>query len=97
MNEAERSQRAAALAVSGGVCEVCGRPLIDGQPQGAHRIANTKTNRFLWGERIIDHPLNMAMTCSLKCNQAVNIGMSEGDCWRLVKNIVDKELRRFKK
>ena len=97
MNEAERSQRAAALAVSGGVCEVCGRPLIDGQPQGAHRIANTKTNRFLWGERIIDHALNMAMTCSLKCNQAVNIGMSEGDCWRLVKNIVDKELRRFKK
>lgn len=95
MTEEQKRQRAAALAVSGGVCEVCGRPLIDGQPQGAHRIANTKTNRFLWGERIIDHPLNMAMTCSLKCNQAVNIGMDEGACWRLAKKIVEMELRKY--
>ena len=95
MTEEQKRQREAVYAVSGGVCEVCGRPLIDGQPQGAHRIANTKTNRYLWGERTIDHPLNMAMTCSLKCNQAVNIGMDEGKCWRLVKKIVDCELRRF--
>ena len=88
-------QRAEALASSGGVCEICGKPLADGQPQGAHRIADTKTNRFLWGARILNHPLNMAMTCSLGCNQAANIGMSEGDCWRLVKKIVEKELRRF--
>ena len=38
MNEAEKAQRRYALAISGGVCEVCGRPLNDGQPQGAHRI-----------------------------------------------------------
>jgi hypothetical protein len=95
MTEEQKRQRKAVYAVSGGVCEVCGRPLIDGQPQGAHRIANTKTNRYLWGANVIDHPLNMAMTCSLKCNQAVNIGMDEGKCWRLVKKIVDSELRRF--
>lgn len=97
MTEEQKRQREAVYAVSGGVCEVCGRPLIDGQPQGAHRIANTKTNRYLWGANVIDHPLNMAMTCSLKCNQAVNIGMDEGACWRLAKKIVEKELRRFKK
>lgn len=97
MTEEQKRQREAVYAVSGGVCEVCGRPLIDGQPQGAHRIANTKTNRYLWGANVIDHPLNMAMTCSLKCNQTVNIGMDEGACWRLAKKIVEKELRRFKK
>lgn len=95
MTKEQKRQREAVYAVSGGVCEVCGRPLVDGQPQGAHRIANTKTNRFLWGEWIMNHPFNMAMTCSLKCNQAVNIGMDEGKCWRLVKKIVDSELRRF--
>ena len=40
-----KKQRRYALAISGGVCEVCGRPLRDGQPQGAHRIGNTKANR----------------------------------------------------
>ena len=95
MTEEQKRQREAVYAVSGGVCEICGRPLMDGQPQGAHRIANTKTNRYLWGELIMDHPLNMAMTCSLKCNQAVNIGMDEGACWRLAKKIVDTELRKY--
>lgn len=39
MTEAQREQRRYALAISGGVCEVCGRPLRDGQPQGAHILA----------------------------------------------------------
>ena len=95
MTEEQRRQRETVLASSGGVCEVCGRPLIDGQPQGAHRIANTKTNRFLWGANVIDHPLNMAMTCSLKCNQAANIGQNPGECWKLVKKIVDWEARKY--
>ena len=94
MTEWEKRQREAVYAVSGGVCEVCGKPLIDGQPQGAHRIANTKTNRYLWGERIIDHPLNMAATCSLDCNQAVNVGQNPGACWRLVKKIAEQEVKR---
>ena len=41
MTETERKQRWTALASSGGVCAVCGRPIIDGEPQGAHRIAKT--------------------------------------------------------
>ena len=32
MTEAQQEQRRYALAISGGVCEVCGRPLRDGQP-----------------------------------------------------------------
>lgn len=96
MTEAEKKQRSLVYATSGGVCEICGRPLVDGQPQGAHRIANTKTNRFLWGANVIDHPLNMAATCSLSCNQAANIGQNPGECWKLVKKIVETELRKYR-
>lgn len=48
MTEAEKAQRHYALAISGGVCEVCGRPLRAGQPQGAHRAK--------YGDLVIDHP-----------------------------------------
>ena len=59
MTEAQREQRRYALAISGGVCEVCGRPLSDGQPQGAHRIGNTKANRAKYGDMVIDHPFRV--------------------------------------
>lgn len=95
MTEAEKKQRSLVYATSGGVCEICGRPLVDGQPQGAHRIANTKTNRFLWGANVIDHPLNMAATCSLSCNQAANIGQNPGECWKLAKRIAEWEARKY--
>lgn len=95
MTEAQERQRRIALASSGGLCEVCGRPLNEGQPQGAHRIANTQGNRAKWGAWVIDHPLNIAMTCSLKCNQACNIGQNPGKCLELVGRILNQEKRRF--
>ena len=95
MNEAETWQRQAALAISGGVCEVCGKTLTTSNWQGAHRIANTKPNRAKWGNFVIDHPLNIAIVCSLKCNQVCNIGYDEGACLRLVQKIAKKELMRF--
>ena len=74
MTEAEIKQRQIALASSGGVCEVCQKPLS--KMQGAHRIANTKTNRAKWGNWIIDHPMNIAIVCSLECNHLCNIGFN---------------------
>ena len=91
-----KDQRRYALAISGGVCEVCGRPLNDGQPQGAHRIANTIFNRSKWGSFIVDHPDNIAMVCSLSCNHACNIGHDTGECLRLLNKIVKKELQKYK-
>lgn len=52
-------------------CEVCGRPILDGQPQLAHRIAKSKANLAKYGEAVIHHDLNLAMVCCLKCNDAV--------------------------
>lgn len=94
MNEAETWQRKLALAKSGGFCEVCGKLLL--HPQGAHRIANTKPNRTKWGSWIIDHPLNIAMVCSLACNQTCNIGYDQGKCLELVKEILKYDLRKFR-
>lgn len=93
MNEAEKQQRLIAKAKCGGVCEVCRKPLTESTWQGAHRIANTKANRKKWGDWIIDHPLNIAIVCSLTCNHYCNIGYNTGACLGLVKKIIDQECK----
>lgn len=95
MNEAEQWQRQKALASSGGVCEVCGKTLTPSTWQGAHRIANTKPNRAKWGSWIIDHPLNIAIVCSLACNHVCNIGYDPGAYLDLIQKILDKEKMRL--
>lgn len=88
-------QRRIAAASCGGFCEVCGKELWYSY-QGAHRIANTKTNRSIWGSWIIDHPMNMAIVCSLKCNDKCNIGNNKGECLKLVEKILQKEMQKWK-
>lgn len=95
MTEAQKEQRRYALAVSGGLCEVCGRPLRDGQPQGAHRIGNTKANREKFGAFIIDHPLNIGYTCSLKCNGALDISQNPAECIKLCRRIYSMEALKY--
>lgn len=93
MTETEEIQRKIALASSGGVCEVCGKVLTTWQ--GAHRIANTKINRKKWGDFVIDHPLNIAIVCSLPCNDKCNIGNNPGKCFELIEKIIQREKKRF--
>lgn len=95
MTEAQKEQRRYALAVSGGLCEVCGRPLRDGQPQGAHRIGNTKANREKFGAFVIDHPLNIGYTCSLKCNGALDISQNPAECIKLCRRIYSMEALKY--
>lgn len=97
MNEIEINQRQTALATCGGVCEVCGKTLTFQTWQAAHRIANTKANRSYWGSWIIDHPKNVAIVCSLKCNDACNIGNNPGACLDLVAKILAKEKMKKRK
>lgn len=91
MTESQKEQRMRALAVSGGVCEVCGKTLTPSTWQGAHRIANTEANRKKWGSWIIDAPENIAIVCSLKCNQACNIGYNPGRCLEIVEKVYTRE------
>ena len=50
-------------------CEVCGSPVNYYTAQLAHRIP--KGYIKLYGAEIINHPLNMIVTCCLKCNSSV--------------------------
>ena len=95
MTEAEKAQRRYALAISGGDSEENGRPLRDGQPQGAHRIGNTKANRRKYGDFVIDHRLNIGMTCCLKCNGALDISRNPAECIKLCKRIYTREALKY--
>lgn len=56
----------------GYICQKCGKYASNGHI--AHRIAETKLNKRLFGEDIIDHPFNKSWVCSLECNSSYNIG-----------------------
>lgn len=65
-------------ARSGGRCEVCGKPIAVTETQLAHRIPQSKMNLKKYGKEIIHHRMNLAATCSLRCNaQAIVHGVAE--------------------
>ncbi len=95
MTEKQKEQRQYALATSGGVCEVCNKPLKDGQMQGAHRIGNTKLNRAKYGDFVIDHKLNLGYVCSLKCNASLDISKNQGKVFSLCQKIYTSEVQKY--
>lgn len=95
MTNEQKKQREIAYSYSGGVCAICGKPLNEGQPQYAHKIANTKPNRAKYGSFVMDHPMNGLYVCSLGCNQLVNIGFNKGAVLGLLADIVMYEIRKF--
>ena len=96
MTEKQKQQRMTAYSMSGGTCAICGKPLNNGAPQYAHKIANTKTNRTKYGSFIIDNPMNGAYVCSLGCNQSMNIAHDKGAVLCLIADITMYEMRKFK-
>ena len=68
-------------------CVVCGKPVTFATGQLAHRMAKTKSNLEKYGEKIIDHPMNLRVTCCLACNSAVLIDNKPEDKKQLVKSI----------
>lgn len=90
MNRRELEQRE--KAGINAICPVCGGYIHRyGRPQYAHKIANTVANRRKWGSFIIDHPLNGVYVCSMKCNDACNIGFNPGAVLDLIAEIVNHE------
>ena len=88
----EANERRGALIIQQVYCPVCGDYLRAGVPQYAHRIADTKANRRRYGGEVIDHPLNMTLVCSNKCNDACNIGGKPVQAQELAEKI-KKELQ----
>lgn len=91
LNEQQKEQRQIRLAMSGGVCEVCGKPLNQGHPQAAHRLGNTQVNRKKYGSFFIDSKWDILYTCSLGCNASADVGKSIGNQLRVVAEILIKE------
>lgn len=69
-------------------CPVCGRSLSQyGTYQLAHRIAQSEENIKKYGKEIIHDRLNLVPVCSLRCNDACNIGHNPEAVKTLVKRI----------
>ena len=69
-------------------CQNCGRSIYTYSfPQIAHCIAATVSNIKKYGKDVINHPYNLKSVCSLKCNDAMNIGFSTKQADELAEKI----------
>jgi hypothetical protein len=72
-------------------CDVCGGPVIQyGTPQIAHGIAKTEGNLKVYGEEVVDHEDALHGVCSLRCNDACNIGHRPEEARALAERIKGK-------
>lgn len=99
MTDKQKEQRETRYSISCLQCEVCGKYLneSDVQPQIAHRIGNTTTNRELYGSFFIDSVENCRAVCSLSCNASVDIGKSKGKVLSVLSDILTYEINKFLK
>ena len=95
MTDREKAERVARYNMASGLCEICGKSLAQGQMQIAHCIADTKTNNAKYGSFFVQHRLNYRAVCSLKCNDACNIGFNKGEVLKLLADIVMYEIKEF--
>lgn len=85
MNDKQRYQYNIRYELDKRQCQKCGKAA----KQMAHRIANTKTNRKVYGN-IIDHNENLVSVCSLDCNGTFNIGNNPVKSAKLIAIINEK-------
>lgn len=89
-------QKEIAFQKSNKLCPVCGKSIYEyNTPQYAHKIAYTKANLKKYGTFFINHFLNGEYVCSLKCNDACNIGFNKGKVLCLLADIVMYEIKNF--
>ena len=74
-------------------CQACGGSIYQyGTPQLGHRIKANEMYLRKYGKDVIYADDNMASTCCLKCNGAVDLGHKTKLIEDLVKKILDKEV-----
>ena len=61
-------------------CQSCGGSVFRyGTPQLAHKVPQRKHVVKRYGEAAIHHPLNLVATCSLECNNRVQLHATKWD------------------
>lgn len=86
-SETLRDQRLELYAAQHELCETCGLPIALAEAELAHKIPEALWAFARWGRRVIDHPLNKAMTHRGYCNDQQNIQNRPLDCEVLVSRI----------
>lgn len=82
MNDKQKQQYKIRYEIENYLCYKSGKRAMN----MAHRIANTKVNRKLYGNRI-DHNFNLCPASSLEENDLFNIGNNPGKVRRLIELI----------
>ena len=96
MTEIEKQGRQYRYTIAGGRCEVCGKPINEfGTPQIAHCIAQGKSNLARYGSFFVQHRLNFRAVCSLRCNDACNIGNNPAKVIMLLSDILMYEAKHL--
>ena len=92
MKQKEIDQLEAMYSHYGYRCFICGERAT----QRAHCIGNTKLNRKLHGNEVVDHICNFYPACSLSCNKKIDIGFLESN-QKQVADIIKSDLPDCKK
>lgn len=58
-------------------CRVCNKPVNPFVAQLGHRIPQSKAMIKKYGKEIIHHPVNLLTTCSLECNNKVQVNYEQ--------------------
>ena len=95
MTEKQIEQREEALKRSCGVCAVCGKPIMYGAGQYAHKIPQKEIYKKKYGSFIIDHTINGEYVCSLSCNQTIDVGSSYGNHLEVIADILIYEYMKM--
>lgn len=56
---------------TGGLCEVCGKSVLAGHAQMAHRIPQKFLERY--GKAVTHHPRNLVLVDCSRCNDSVSL------------------------
>ena len=78
-----------------GICFSCSKPMAITQMEAAHRIPDRKWTVKLWGQEVINHPLNFRGTHPGRCNSSAQLNPDSLEAERLAYTI-QKALKKAK-
>jgi len=89
------------FSMQSGRCFSCGEPVSITAMEAAHRIPDRKWTVKLWGQEVINHPLNFRGTHAGRCNSRAQLNPdsleAEKLAYEIQKALKKSKDRRFRK